>query len=171
MSQTENTPRPLEAVATQLDDHPKGGSRGIVVGLDGSKGSLRAFRWALEEAHLRGIPVHCVLAWEQEIPYYGGGTSRFLGPDRSIGGKPDLQAYASAELARLKKELDVPEDVEITYEVLEGHPAEVLVRRSKDAVALAVGSRGHGGFVGALLGSVSQHIVQHANCPVVITRN
>jgi nucleotide-binding universal stress UspA family protein len=54
--------------------------------------------------------------------------------------------------------------------VVQGHPVAVLIRAARGADALVVGSRGHGGFVGALLGSVSQHCVQHATCPVVVIR-
>ena len=52
----------------------------------------------------------------------------------------------------------------------EGNPAKVLIERSKEADLLVVGSRGHGGFAGMLLGSVSQHLVAHADCPLVVVR-
>jgi nucleotide-binding universal stress UspA family protein len=52
--------------------------------------------------------------------------------------------------------------------VIEGHPARVLLDTAKDAQMLVVGSRGHGTFAGIMLGSVSQHCVQHAPCPVVV---
>jgi nucleotide-binding universal stress UspA family protein len=49
--------------------------------------------------------------------------------------------------------------------VIEGHPAPVLLDAARDAELLVVGSRGHGGFTGTLLGSVSQHLITHAHCP------
>jgi len=54
--------------------------------------------------------------------------------------------------------------------VVHGLPAQVLIAASADADLLVIGSRGHGGFAEALLGSVGQHCVQHAHCPVLITR-
>jgi nucleotide-binding universal stress UspA family protein len=55
--------------------------------------------------------------------------------------------------------------------VLEGHPAPVLLELAKDADLLVVGSRGHGQFTGMLIGSVSEHVVSHASCPVVVVRH
>jgi len=58
--------------------------------------------------------------------------------------------------------------VKISTTVREGNAAKVLLDASKGADLLVVGSRGHGGFAEALLGSVSQHCVHHAPCPIVI---
>jgi nucleotide-binding universal stress UspA family protein len=60
--------------------------------------------------------------------------------------------------------------VEVIRVVEEGEPAPTLVRRSQDAALLVVGSRGHGAFVGMLIGSVSEYCVTHAHCPVVVLR-
>lgn len=60
--------------------------------------------------------------------------------------------------------------VRITQVVKEGNPAQVLIDEADGADLLVVGSRGHGGFTEALLGSVSQHCVHHARCPAVIIR-
>ena len=61
-------------------------------------------------------------------------------------------------------------DVRIQSTVIEGHPAPVLIEAAKGADLLVVGSRGHGEFVGMLLGSVGEHCVSHAPCPVVVFR-
>jgi nucleotide-binding universal stress UspA family protein len=62
------------------------------------------------------------------------------------------------------------EAVEIRLHVVEQSPAQALLAAAKGAELLVVGSRGHGGFAGMLLGSVSQHCVQHAPCPVLVMR-
>jgi nucleotide-binding universal stress UspA family protein len=64
---------------------------------------------------------------------------------------------------------DHPE-IAITTVFTHGHPAQILVEASKGANLLVVGSRGHGAFVGMVLGSVSQHCAAHAHCPVLIHR-
>ena len=66
------------------------------------------------------------------------------------------------------EERNPPVDVRTAIE--EGNPSEVLIEQSKEADLIVVGSRGHGGFAGMLLGSVSQHLATHAGCPVVIIR-
>ncbi len=60
--------------------------------------------------------------------------------------------------------------VAVTEEVTSGHPAEVLIGRSTRASVIVVGSRGLGGFTGALLGSVSTAVAMHSSCPVVVVR-
>jgi nucleotide-binding universal stress UspA family protein len=58
--------------------------------------------------------------------------------------------------------------VPTTQETAEGHPAQVLLESVGENDIMVVGSRGHGGFVGAMLGSISQHVVSHSRCPVVV---
>jgi len=61
--------------------------------------------------------------------------------------------------------------VHVSAQVREGDAAQILIAAAAGADLLVVGSRGHGGFTEALLGSVSQHCVHHAPCPVVIVRD
>jgi nucleotide-binding universal stress UspA family protein len=61
--------------------------------------------------------------------------------------------------------------VTVKGRTVEGHPAPVLVEASRGAELLAIGSRGHGELAGVLLGSVSEHCVTHAHCPVLVLRD
>ena len=61
-------------------------------------------------------------------------------------------------------------DIDISFRVVQGHPAPILVEASKGADLLVVGSRGHGEFVGMLIGSVSEYCAADAQCPVLVHR-
>ena len=133
----------------------------IVVGVDGSAPSRAALRWALDQARSTGSRVRTVIAWE--APMHTG---------RAVIAYEDFGAAAGKLLSESVQEalgFDAPE-IEVIETVLPGHPAQVLIDASAGAVLLVVGSRGHGGFAGTLLGSVSQLCVQHAHCPVVVVR-
>lgn len=138
-----------------------GAERRIVVGVDGSVMSKQALRWAVEQARLTGAVVEAVTAWV--YPTMLGWAMTDV--------DPQIDRTAEKALARIVEEVAGPEPpVEIRQSALTGHAAEVLLERAIGADLLVVGSRGHGGFSGALLGSVSQHCVQHATCPVVVLR-
>lgn len=137
----------------------------IVVGVDGSGESKEALRWALEEARLRGAAVRAVYAWRD--PYV-------LTP--GFGLPEDFEFDALRERAVETLDAVVAEvvgkssDVPVEAVIAEGSAGSVLVDAAEGADLLVVGSRGHGGFVGLLLGSVSHQCVQHASCPVLIVR-
>lgn len=135
----------------------------IVVGVDGSAGSREALRWAFEEARLRDVRLEAVTVWQYPItaslPTFGAMTT----PD-------DLSAEARATLISILADEGITAEapVPVSTLVAEGNPARALLDASTDADLLVVGSRGHGGFTGVLLGSISQQCVQHATCPVVV---
>jgi nucleotide-binding universal stress UspA family protein len=140
----------------------------IVVGVDGSDTSRNALAWAYDEAGHHGASLVVVTTWHPPAmpmtPPYGNL------PPEGYGDQPRQEALDLLE--RFTSEL-VPKDpvVDVRTSVEEGkNPAKVLIERSKEADLLVVGSRGHGGFAGMLLGSVSQHLVAHAECPVVVVR-
>jgi nucleotide-binding universal stress UspA family protein len=134
----------------------------IAVGVDGSPSSKAALRWALTQARLTGARVQAVTAWEFPALYGWEPTHPY----------PDFAATAGKILAEsLQEALEFNQpDVEVLESVVVGHPAQVLIDVSAHAALLVLGSRGHGGFAGTLLGSVSQHCAQHAHCPMVIVR-
>ena len=134
----------------------------IVVGGDGSEASQAGLRWAVEEATPRHAAVEAVMAWH---PSYVGATP-FAPIPIDTG---DIEAATKAELDRLVDALEadgLPAPVERV--VVRGSAAGSLVEQAKGADLLVVGTRGHGGFAGLLLGSVSQQVAHHAPCPVVI---
>jgi nucleotide-binding universal stress UspA family protein len=138
----------------------------IVVGVDHSEGAKAALRFALEEAKLRQATLRVVHAWQ----YAYIGATGFEGSYPAVGGDiKELRDAAERDLdATLRESIPETGTVEIERRVVEGRPAAALVDESRGADLLVVGSRGHGGFVGLLLGSVSQQVAHHAACPVVI---
>lgn len=140
----------------------------VLVGVDGSAESCQALRWAVRYASLAGAAVRAVIAWQPPIRYgYYGYPSGF-----SFGlSAQQLSDAAAATLAATVGEVsgDKPAVV-IDQQVVEGHPAEVLLEEARSAELLVIGPRGHGAFTGLLLGSVTIHCVHHAPCAVVVAR-
>ncbi|MGW2372616.1 MULTISPECIES: universal stress protein [Kitasatospora] len=135
----------------------------IVVGVDGSPSSIDALRWAVDQARTRGAVIEALTAWQ--YPVSTGWTV-------PIQADEDLATLMSKVLDDAIAQVAGPEcPVAIRPRVLEGGAVSCLLDAARGADLLVVGSRGHGGFVGALLGSVSGHCVQHAPCPVVVVRH
>jgi nucleotide-binding universal stress UspA family protein len=131
----------------------------IVVGVDGSPASLQALRFAHRQADLTGAELHAVTTWTYPLSY-----------DEPVD-PTDWEANARTILdAALAEALPAAAVAGVRRHVAEGHPAGVLLGFVGEADMLVVGSRGHGGFTGMLLGSVSQHVVAHGPCPVVVVR-
>ncbi|GAA0528225.1 universal stress protein [Saccharopolyspora subtropica] len=126
-----------------------GTDRPVVVGVDGSDSSLHAAEWAAAEANRRHAPLHVLI----------------------VNDDPARSDYAenTARRTAAKCHASLPQ-LPVTTEVAEGHPVEVLVRRSGQAQLVVLGARGHGGFANALLGGVSTAVATHADCPVVVIR-
>jgi nucleotide-binding universal stress UspA family protein len=140
-----------------------GGEHRIVVGVDGSVSSKAALAWAVEQARLTGAVVEAVIAWEIPITPRTPWPVALFTDFKSIAAETVADAIAEASGSARQ--------VEIRPVVVEGNAAQALLDASAGADLLVVGSRGHAGFVGALLGSVSQHCVHHSSCPVVVIRD
>ena len=131
----------------------------IVVGVDGSQQSVEALRWAARTAPALGAVIKAVGAWDYPPEYAGYvplGSDNFDETTRKQVDKAVREAFGD----------DVPAG--LSTSVVFGHPSKVLVHESEDATMLVVGRRGHGGFRGLLLGSVSAACVSHAKCPVLV---
>ena len=129
----------------------------VVVGVDGSEPSQQALRWAAMIADALRAHIDAVAAWQHSIPL--GWTMPNWDP------RADMQQV-------LNNTVDVAFDerrpADMNSVVCEGNPAHVLLEHSAGARMLVVGSRGHGGFAGLLLGSVSAVVAEHATCPVLV---
>jgi nucleotide-binding universal stress UspA family protein len=137
----------------------------IVVGVDGSPAADEALRWAIGQARLTGAAVEAVIAWEYAAGASGFGMAPAAGFDASFAEAAEkIIADAISNVA------DQASGLQVRGRAVFGNPAHVLLEAARDADLLVVGSRGHGGFAGVLLGSVGQHVVHHAPCPVVIIR-
>ena len=142
------------------------GGRGqrIVVGVDGSESSKAALRWAITQAELTGGSVEAVTAWHYPSTYG-------LAPVGFDGG-PDFESDAKRVLTEALAEVSgLAPRVRVDPLVAEGHAAAVLLEAARGADLLVLGSRGHGGFTSALVGSVSLYCVLHAHCPVLVLRD
>ncbi|GAA2287392.1 universal stress protein [Nonomuraea roseoviolacea subsp. roseoviolacea] len=132
----------------------------IVVGVDGSEGGRAAIEFAFTEAALRGGEVHAVHA----VSHAAGGRGPEAGPDSDIaaGAEQCLMTEALAGFSKRYPDVKFVERLEL------GRPAEVLREVSAGAGLLVVGSRGRGPVAGYFLGSVSNALLQHAPCPLVV---
>ncbi|MGB6059808.1 MAG: universal stress protein [Microthrixaceae bacterium] len=133
----------------------------IVVGVDGSKGSRNALRWAMNEAAVRELPVLAVNAWAELVtrtPYPGLGVS-----------VESIEASAK-ELLDSEIELATRESPAVTVlaKTESCNGATALIEASAGASLVVVGSRGHSDFIGNLLGSVTQQVLRHARCSTVV---
>ncbi len=134
----------------------------IVVGVDGSSSSKDALSWAARQAQSTGASLEVVTTWEWPISF--GWV-----PPYPQGYDPEADAKKALD-ETVAEVLGPSPAVKVRTQVVEGHPAPVLVELSKGAELLVVGSRGHGEFAGMLIGSVSEHCVTNAHCPVVVLR-
>jgi len=134
----------------------------IVVGVDGSVTSKSALRWAARQARLTGAVVEAVTAWQ--VPAISG----YPVPNPDVNWEELATQIVTDAIAEIAATAEPPE---IRYKVAEGNAAQVLLDGSAGADLLVIGSRGHGGFAAALLGSTGQHCVHHATCPVVVIRD
>lgn len=130
----------------------------IVVGVDGSPESVQALKWAAALAPTLGARITAVTAWHFET---------VLGPYAASEWDPEADAKDALADAVTEAFGDTPPKG-LHSLCRRGNPAQVLIDEGRIARMIVVGSRGHGGFAGLLLGSVSQGCVEHAPCAVLV---
>ncbi|NUT48554.1 MAG: universal stress protein [Saccharothrix sp.] len=131
----------------------------IVVGVDGTPASVRALRWAMDEAVVRGCPLHVVNAWNFE-PL---ADWRELTAQQAEAESEALIGEAVRAASHGRTELP-----EIVRRSLRGYAAEVLEKASEGAALLVVASHTGHWMRQIVLGSTSMHVVRHAHAPVVV---
>jgi nucleotide-binding universal stress UspA family protein len=141
------------------------GAGQVVLALDDSESSTPAVDYAFAAASRQRLGLTAVHAWWRE--YLGGvlAYSPWEGDWSEVA--QELEQMMERTLAGwCEKYPDVP----VHRHLVRGHAVQMLVQESEGAALLVVGSRGRGGFPGLLLGSVSNGLLQHADCPVAVVR-
>lgn len=131
----------------------------IIVGVDGSYSSKQALRWAISLSTRLGVTLDAIGTWSE--PTMSGWE----------GVIPDFNPQADMEKTladAVDGAVSAGRPSWVNLIVCEGDPAAVLIKHARNATMLVVGSRGHGGFTGLLLGSVSTKCAEHASCPVLV---
>ena len=134
----------------------------IIVGVDGSKASVEALRQGQHLAMALNAPLEAWGCWELPLGYEGYlamGIDGFA-HDAEQHVKDALEEAFGAHLPK-----------NVSTRLVQGSARAALVEGSKHAALVVVGRRGHGGFGGLLLGSVSSAVVAHAHCPVVVVHS
>lgn len=154
----------------------------VVVGVDGSVGSREALTWAVREARARGARLVAVYAYPPPNEPLEGSRAlavpASLAQPISVAADPATRQRRDDEARQRADDLikEMLSDVGVRgldverKPIPDRRPAEVLIDHSKAADLLVVGSRGLGGFKGLLLGSVAQHCIRWARCPVLVVR-
>ena len=140
-------------------------SQPVVVGVDGSQLARTAAVWAAGEARRRGTGVR-IVAVVPGGPVAGADWEAFpndIAADFAAGGREHAEA-ARSDVAEHDPQLPV------TAAVVEGWPAEALVRESRETERLVLGARGMGELGGVVVSSTSEAVVSHAQCPVAVIR-
>jgi nucleotide-binding universal stress UspA family protein len=150
----------------QIQPAPRGAPR-VIVGVDGSPSSIGALRRGLRIASALGLPLEAVAVWHYPN-VYGGYSGEVYVPSVDVlsdGAQEMIDDTVSAVFG------DAPRPSWFHESIREGQTARALLDESEGAEMLIVGSRGHGGFAGLLLGSVSEACAEHGTCPVLVCRD
>jgi nucleotide-binding universal stress UspA family protein len=131
----------------------------IVVGVDGSEQSKEALRWAARIAAAEDATIDAVTVWQ--FPNSAGWSA----VPNDFSPKAEMEKLLTQSVDDV---FGAERPTGIRLRVFEGDTTHLLMNLSKDALMVVVGSRGHGGFAGLLLGSVSMKLAELSSCPVLV---
>lgn len=138
------------------------GTGQVVCGFDGSKRARVALDHAVGYAGSQDLGLRVIVAYT---------PAALIRPPDYVGYlEPRDAREAAASRVLGEAQLLVPDTLEAHFDLVGGSPAAALIAASEAADLVVVGSRGRGGFAGLLLGSVSNQVVSHAHCPVLVVR-
>jgi nucleotide-binding universal stress UspA family protein/nitroimidazol reductase NimA-like FMN-containing flavoprotein (pyridoxamine 5'-phosphate oxidase superfamily) len=135
--------------------------RRVVVGVDASPAAQAALAWAVEEARFRHCAIHVVHAWQFPAETAAGSMTALVPAG-------EMKGWAEEVLDDALAAVGVGDDVPVIREACDGAATAVLARACQGAELLVIGTRGHRRLTGLFLGSVSQYLVVHARCPVLV---
>lgn len=138
---------------------------GIVVGIDGSHNASHALEWAMAEAATRKAPLTVLTVNAVMASYWSGNPVTYPGDEDRLA---EIRKAAESAVAGIAAKLGDSQPESVTVTAVHGFPAQALVDASKDSDLLVVGTRGGGGFAPLALGSISNQVIHHATCPVVV---
>jgi nucleotide-binding universal stress UspA family protein len=130
----------------------------MVVAVDGSAGSKEALRWAVDEAEVRGAELTAVMAWSW-LDQHEEATGKHFSPGYTEDDAKATLAEAVGEVAPGRS---------VAQQVVCDLAVPGLLAAAEGADLLITGARGHGGFTGLRLGSISEKLMEDAACPVAV---
>lgn len=135
---------------------------GVLVGFDGSENAMAALDYAAEAAQLHKTRLTVVTAYRLPTHFYPNYASL------PKSGEDEAREQRAKDILEAAREHLADYSGDVRYHVAEGHSTEVFKNLSAEAQLTIVGSRGRGGFMGLLVGSVATALPPHAASPVVV---
>lgn len=144
----------------------------VLVAVDGSPQGREAIAFAFAEAQLRRSELVALHAWTTWSDHGESGPGHPVELIDLIGDVEQMRAAEERLLAEgLSGHRERYPEVTVRPRVVRGRTRPTLIEASDGAQLIVVGARGRGGFTGMLLGSASQAVLHHANCPVTVVRS
>jgi nucleotide-binding universal stress UspA family protein len=138
---------------------------GIVVGMDGSLHARHALDWAMREAAMRHVALTVLAVSPAMVSPWTGNTMTMPNDAQTVR---QVREAAREAIAKSASEIGEAQPASVAVTAFSGLPAQALIEASRSADLIVIGSRGTGGFDSLRLGSISNQVVHHGACPVVI---